>query len=113
MVRSIQAQAFVVRIGRHPSCCYLKVMATSRFISLLLSVAIGFCLAPITALADVWMCAQEDGSYLFTDRGVAFCRIVEKGTNKNRDKEPNRDTHFYPSFFWYTKKICFGRTLIP
>ena len=62
-------------------------MATSRFISLLLSVAVGFCLTPITALADVWMCAQEDGSYLFTNRGGAYCRMTQRDSNKDKDTE--------------------------
>ena len=70
---------------------YLQVMLSLRLIVALLSLALGLGLAPVTALADVWMCAQEDGSYLFTDRGVAYCRIVERDTGKDREKEAARE----------------------
>ena len=69
--------------GRHLSCCNMQVMLTSRFKLLVLCVSVGFGLCPVVASADVWMCAQEDGSYLFTDRGVAYCRIIQKDNDKN------------------------------
>lgn len=63
----------------------IEVMMVSRVIILALCVSVGFGLCPVVALADVWMCAQEDGSYLFTDRGVAYCRMIQK----DKDKEKN------------------------
>jgi len=33
------------------------------------------------------MCVQEDGSYLFTDRGVGYCRIIQKNKDTAKDKE--------------------------
>jgi hypothetical protein len=63
----------------------LKVMMVSRVIVLVLCGAVGFGgLYPGGAQADVRVCVQEDGSYLFTDRGVGYCRIIQK--DKDRDK---------------------------
>ncbi|TAL10920.1 MAG: hypothetical protein EPO02_05940 [Nitrospirae bacterium] len=86
---SIQAGTFVCRRERHLSCCNMGVIMASRvFIVALLSFAVSVGLAPVTALADVWTCVQEDGSYLFTDRGDAYCRrIVEKDKDRDRAKE--------------------------
>lgn len=60
-------------------------MMVSRVIVLAFCGTVGFGLYPVGAQADVWVCAQEDGSDLFTDRGVAYCRIIQK--DKDKDKE--------------------------
>lgn len=62
-------------------------MKASRIIILALCVSVGVALYPIGALAAVWMCAQEDGSYLFTDRGSAYCRFIQKDNYKDKDTE--------------------------
>jgi hypothetical protein len=54
---------------------------------LILCGAVVFGLCPAVALADVWMCAQEDGSYLFIDHAVAYCRMIQKDNNKDKNKE--------------------------
>lgn len=65
----------------------IKVMMVLRARVLILCGAVVFGLCPVVALADVWMCAQEDGSYLFTDRGVAYCRMIQKDNDKEKNKE--------------------------
>ena len=65
----------------------MKVMMAVRFMKLVLCAAMGLALSPAVALADVWMCAQEDGSDLFTDRGAAYCRLIQKDKDKDKNKE--------------------------
>lgn len=65
----------------------IKAMMVSRTIILTLCVSVGFGLCPVLALADVWMCAQEDGSYLFTDHSVAYCRMIQRDKDQEYKKE--------------------------
>lgn len=65
----------------------IKVMMVLRARVLILCGAVVFGLCPVVALADVWMCAQEDGSYLFTDHSVAYCRMIQKDNDKEKNKE--------------------------
>ena len=62
-------------------------MMVSRVIILAICVSVGFGLYPPMAQADVWMCAQEDGSYLFTDHSVAYCRMIQKDKAQEHKRE--------------------------
>jgi hypothetical protein len=59
----------------------------TRLHSMVFTAALGLGLSPSVALADIWLCAQPDGSSLFTDRGSADCRILQKDREKDRTKE--------------------------
>ena len=67
--------------------CIVKVMMVSRARALTFCGAVVIGLCPVVALADVWMCAQEDGSYLFTDNSVAYCRMIQKDKDQPAHKK--------------------------
>ncbi len=41
------------------------------------------CIRPDAAFAEMWVCEQLDGSYLFTDRGTADCQVIQKESEKD------------------------------